>query len=130
MEDYKLKSVIVTKDNEDIFYDYIRNNFAEYFFFHVDYAQYPENTKIVMALDGEEKVQAMILIWRDRRIQLRGSVRGLEFLLTGKNYNPKSVTGFNNHRELISKFFPAYRKEIALYRMGMKNGEQNVLYFC
>jgi RimJ/RimL family protein N-acetyltransferase len=124
MDDCKLKSVRVTKDNEDIFYYYIRNNFAEYFFFHVDYAQYPENTKIFMALDGEEKVQGMVLIWKDRRIQLRGSIRGLIFLLSGKNYEPVSVTGFNNHRKLISKFFPAYKKEIALYRMTMKNGEQ------
>lgn len=120
----RLRSIRVTPDNEAFFYDYIKNNFAEYFFFHVDYVQYPESTEIYMALDNEEKIQGMVLIWKNREIQLRGSIVSLEFLLNGKNYNPISITGFDNHKKLISKFFPDYKKEIALYRMGLKNGDQ------
>jgi len=120
----RLRSIRVTPNNDAIFYDYIKNNFAEYFFFHVDYAQYPESTEIYMALDNKEKIQGMILIWKNRRIQLRGSIVSLEFLLNERNFNPISVTGFNNHKEVIAKFFPDYRKEIALYRMGLKKGDQ------
>jgi len=119
-----LRSVRVSKDNEAYFYDYIRNNFAEYFFFHVNYIQYPESTEIYMVLDNENKVQAMVLIWKDRRIQLRGSNVGLELLLNGKNYKTTSVTRFENHREMISKYFPVYKKEKALYLMGLTKGEQ------
>ncbi|MFX1479218.1 MAG: GNAT family N-acetyltransferase [Promethearchaeota archaeon] len=124
MKDDKLRAIQITCENEALFYDYMKNNFAEYFFFHVDYVQYPESTKIYMALDDEEKVQGMVLIWKDRRIQLRGSIVSLEFLLSGKKYKPRSITGFDTHRELITKFFPGYKKEIALYRMGMKKGDQ------
>jgi RimJ/RimL family protein N-acetyltransferase len=120
----QLRSIRVTPDNETIFYDYIKNNFAEYFFFHVDYAQYPENTEIYMAVDNEDKIQGMVLVWKNRRIQLRGSVMSLEFLLNGKNYNPLSITGFNDHKQLIAKFFPDYKKEISLYRMGLNKGDQ------
>lgn len=124
MKNERLRSIRVTPDNEAFFYDYIKNNFTEYFFFHVDYAQYPESTEIYMALDNKEKIQGMILIWKNRRIQLRGSIVSLEFLLNERNFNPISVTGFNNHKEMIAKFFPDYRKEIALYRMGLKKGDQ------
>ncbi len=120
----RLRSFRVTPENEDIFYDYIKNNFAEYFFFHVDYAQYPKITEIYMALDNKEKIQGMVLIWKNRRIQLRGTAVSLEFLLNGKSYNPISITGFENHKKLISKFFPDYKKEISLYRMGLKKGDQ------
>ena len=120
----QLRSIQLTPDNEAFFFDYIKNNFAEYLFFHVDYAQYPESTEIYMALDNEKKIQGMILIWKDRRIQLRGSIVSLKFLLNGKNYNPISITGLENHKKLISKFFPDYKKEIALYRMGLKKGDQ------
>ena len=121
----KLRSMRVSPDNDTIFYDYIKNNFTEYFFFHVDYAQYPENTEIYMALDNDEKIQGMVLIWKTQRIQLRGSIRSLEFLLNGKDFNPMSgVTGFESHKELIPKFFPDYKKIIALYRMGLKKGDQ------
>ncbi|MFX0043996.1 MAG: hypothetical protein ACFE8L_13870, partial [Candidatus Hodarchaeota archaeon] len=74
MKSGRLRSIRVNPDNEAFFYDYIKNNFAEYFFFHVDYAQYPESTQICMALDNEDKIQGMVLIWKDRRIQLRGSI--------------------------------------------------------
>ena len=119
-----LRSILLTLNNEDIFYDYIRNNFAEYFFFHVNYAQYPESTQIYMALDDDEQIQGMVLIWKNRSIQLRGTAVGLRFLLNGKYYNPISITGFDNHKKLISKFFPDYKKEIAMYRMGLKKGDQ------
>jgi ribosomal protein S18 acetylase RimI-like enzyme len=119
-----LKPIRVSRDNEAYFYDHIGNNFADYFFFHVDYVQYPESTEIYMVLDNENNVHAMVLIWQDRRIQLRGSNVGLELLLNEKNYNIISVTGFESHRKMISKYFPAYRKEIALYRMGLIKGEQ------
>jgi ribosomal protein S18 acetylase RimI-like enzyme len=66
----------------------------------------------------------MVLIWKNRRIQLRGSVESLRFLLNGKNYNPISITGFDNHKKLILIFFPDYQKEIAMYRMGLKRGDQ------
>ena len=94
------------------------------FFFHADYAQYPENTEIYMALDNKEKIQGMVLNWKNQRIQLRRSIRSLEFLLDGKSLNPMSVTGFEKHKELIAKFFPDYQNEIALYRMGLKKGDQ------
>ncbi|MFX1571980.1 MAG: GNAT family N-acetyltransferase [Promethearchaeota archaeon] len=124
MENDRLKSIRVITDNEAIFYDYIKNNFAEYLFFHVDYAQYPESTEIYMALDNEEKIQGMVLIWKERRIELRGSIESLEFLLSVKHYKPISISGFDNHRELISRYFPDYKKKIARYRMRLKKGDQ------
>ena len=120
----RLRSVKVTPTNEALFYNYIKNNFVDYFFFHADYAQYSEDTEIYMALDLYDKVQGMILIWKNRRLQLRGTNESLEFLLNQKSYSPFSVTGFDGHKKLIAKFFPEYKKEIALYRMVLKKGEQ------
>jgi GNAT superfamily N-acetyltransferase len=107
-----------------LFYDYIKDNLAEYFFFHVDYAQYSKDTEIYMALDDNDKIQGMVLIWKSRRLQLRGSNSSLEFLLNEKDYTPISVTGIDRHKRIIARFFPDYKKEIALYRMGLKKGEQ------
>ena len=124
MEHEKFRSIEVIPTNESLFYNFIKENFADFFFFHVDYAQYPEDTKIYMALDNYNKVKGLILIWKNRRLQLRGTNESLEFLLNQQKYTPISVTGFDEHRQLIAKFFPEYTKEIALYRMGLKKGEQ------
>jgi len=123
MFNQSLRSILVSQSNEALFYDFIKGNFAEYFFFHVDYAQYPENTEIHIALDKKDKIQAMILSWKGERIQLRGSVKGLDFLLKDKSYAPLSITGFAEHKQIIIKYFPEYTKEIAIYRMGMEKGD-------
>ena len=83
-----LRSVPVDKNNEAKFYSYIKDNFAEYFFFHVDYAQYPENTEIYMALDKKDNIHGLLLIWKGQRVQLRGSTNSIEMLLKYKDYNP------------------------------------------
>jgi len=119
-----MKSVEVTPDNELIFYNYIKDNFAEYFFFYVDYAQYPEDTKIYMVLDNRTKIHGMLLNSKDRRIQLRGSLESLELLLKDNNFKPISVTGFEEHKGIITKYFPEYTNETAIYLMGLKKGEQ------
>jgi ribosomal protein S18 acetylase RimI-like enzyme len=123
MDIENLRSVPVNPDTEAVFYKYIGDNFAEYFFFHVDYAQYPESTEIYMALDNKDIIHGMLLIWNDRRIQLRGSAKSLEMLLRDKNYSPISITGFDKHKATIEKYFPQYTKEIALYRMAMQKGD-------
>ena len=108
MLNHSLRSVRVTQSNEAIFYNFIKGNFAEYFFFHVDYAQYPENTEIHMALDKKDKIKAMILSWKGQRIQLRGSNKALDFLLMDKSYTPVSITGFSTHKKIIAKYFPEF----------------------
>ncbi|MFX1235163.1 MAG: GNAT family N-acetyltransferase [Promethearchaeota archaeon] len=124
MKGERLRSVRVNPTIESLFYDYIKDDFAEYFFFHVDYAQYPKDTEIYMALDDNNKIHGMILIWKNRRLQLRGSNESLELLLNEELYTPISVTGFEDHKEIITRYFPDYTKEIAMYRMSLKKGEQ------
>lgn len=123
MRKESLKSVEVTPDNELKFYNYIKDNFAEYFFFHVDYAHYPEDTKILMALDENEEIQGMVLFWKNRRIQMRGSTESLKFLLKNQNHTPISVTGLEEHAGLIKQYFSEYTDETALYRMNLNKGE-------
>ncbi|TFG22753.1 MAG: GNAT family N-acetyltransferase [Promethearchaeota archaeon] len=118
-----LRSVTVNQSNENIFYDFIKDNFTEYFFFHVDYAQYPKNTEVYMALDKKDKIQGIMLIWKGQRIQLRGSIKSLDLLLKDKSYAPLSITGFANHKKIIAKYFPEHTKEIPLYRMAMERGD-------
>ena len=119
MSNENLRSVQVNQNNEAKFFRHIKDNFSKYFFFHVDYAQYPENTEIYMALDQNDDIHGLLLIWKGQRIQLRGSTNSIEMLLRNKKYNPISITGFDAHKRIIAKYFPDHTKEIAMYRMEM-----------
>lgn len=120
--------ITLSRSNETVFYDHIKGNFAQYFFFHVDYAQYPESTKIFMAYH-EDTIQAMLLIWSDKRIQVRGNLSGIDFLLRNARaldtIEPISITGFEEHQKLITERYPHYKHVTLLYRMGLKVGNQN-----
>ncbi len=115
-----LRDVRVQTQSDHAFYSTIRGNFADYFFFHVDYAQYPENTEIYMALDEADTVLAMLLIWKNRRIQVRGTNFGVEYLLEKHHPPVLTVTGYEEHRPLIEKFYPDYTLHSSMYRMGLK----------
>lgn len=121
-----LQVVKLTSDYEKYFMSHIENNFADYFFFHVDYMQYPEDTEIFLALNKEKSIEGMLLLWNENRMQLRGSVEGVRLLMDTVKKNPKSVTGFEMHKEIIYEYFPDYKNEIALYRMGLKRGNQKL----
>ena len=117
----------LSSSNEAIFYNYIKDNFADYFFFRVDYAHYPEKTKIFMAIEGDA-VQAMLLIWSDIRIQIRGDVPGSDFLLKNvvelNTIDPISISGFEEHKIIIADRYLEYEIAKILYRMGLNSGMQ------
>lgn len=123
-----MEILTVSRSNDVIFYEDVKDNYEEYFFFRLDYAQYPEKTKIFIAVDNNT-VCAMLLIWNEERIQVRGSLEGVEFLLKHvtilNEFEPKSVTGFEEHKSLIKDRYPEYELATTLYRMRVKRGEQN-----
>jgi len=88
--------------------------------------QYPDKTEIYLALEKEKRIRGMLLLWEESRMQLRGSIEGVKLLLNTIKKKPKSVTGFERHRNIIFEYFPTYTNEIALYRMGLKRGNQKL----
>ena len=121
--------VQVTKKNEDIFYDFVIPHDLEFFFFIVDYKQYPEKCKIYMALNDSSDILGMMVIWREHTIQLRGPVEiAEEFIqfLSKNEIEIHSVTGTTNHRDLLDKYFPNPKLDFKMHRMALLQGKEKL----
>jgi ribosomal protein S18 acetylase RimI-like enzyme len=115
-----MKIVRLTKENEEIFWKFVRNKVAEYFFFIVDLRQYPEYTIIDLVLDDADHIRGMRILWKNRVIQLRGDREAVKLLLDNVSIVPREVTGLPAHQDLIRARFPAIKFGFALVRMFLK----------
>jgi len=119
-----LNIVSVTPANEQIFLNYVGNRLAEYFFFFLDYKQFPEHTHILMALDEANQIHGMALEWKQRILQLRGSEDVAKRLLEHITITPVEVTGLMEHAEILKKRFPNVKLGFEMIRMVVSKGKE------
>ncbi|MHA1674499.1 MAG: GNAT family N-acetyltransferase [Promethearchaeota archaeon] len=119
----------IGRDNEDIFYDHVRGQEFEFFFFVMDYKQYPQNTQLFAAIDASKTIQGMFIIWRKETIQLRGTVAAarvfIEYLVK-ENVEIKEITGTTDHATLLDDYYPTFAQKFNLYRMTLQKGEERL----
>jgi len=118
-----MKIVMLTKDNEAIFWEFVQDKVAEYFFFIVDLRQYPQHTVIDLALDEENTIRGMRILWKNRVIQLRGEPAAVRLPLDNLPFVPREVTGLPEHQDLIHTKFPNIQFGFAMVRMVPTQGK-------
>ncbi|MHA1746468.1 MAG: GNAT family N-acetyltransferase [Promethearchaeota archaeon] len=115
-----MKNVALTKDNEAIFWEFVRKKVAEYFFFIVDLRQYRQHTQIDLVLDEADHILGMRILWKNRVIQLRGDRDAVKLLLDNTPIVPEEVTGLPEHQDLIRARFPNIQFGFSMVRMVLK----------
>ena len=121
--------VRVTEENHSLFYSHVKNRELEFFFFIMDYKQYPENTQLFMALDSERKIHAIFMIWKEHTIQLRGSIEASQLFIDYLKENEVDIhhiTGSIHLRELLNKEYPNPLKRFQLDRMTLRKGQEKI----
>jgi hypothetical protein len=119
----------ISKINDSLFFKFTDDRKLEYFFYLMDYKQYPEKTKLFMATDEENKIHGLFIIWQNHTIQLRGSVEAVKLFLDylGKEKVViNSLTGTTNHQEILEQKFPDPPMQFNMYRMALKKGDENL----
>ena len=67
---YAMEIVSVANGYEDIFWSYVSRDPINYYFFILDWTQHREQTKILLAVEGD-RVLGSLLIFADYIVQLR-----------------------------------------------------------
>lgn len=124
----ELSIMPITNENDEIFWNHIHGREDEFFFYLLDYKQYPQNTQLFAAIDKNKAVHGLFIIWRGRTIQLRGTREAAESFLTYLNREKieiKEITGtIKEHQELLEQKFPTYKMKFNLYRMVLHKGNE------
>ncbi|MCF2139569.1 MAG: GNAT family N-acetyltransferase [Candidatus Lokiarchaeota archaeon] len=125
----KLRIIQITKENEDLFYHYVNGREDEFFFYILDFKQYPEKTQLFVAIDQQKIIHGIYIIWRNQTIQIRGSLEGamifLKFL-DKQSISIKEITGTLNHKALLEEKYTHYENKFHMYRMTLEKGEEEL----
>ena len=110
----ELRIIQITKENEDLFYHYVNGREDEFFFYILDFKQYPEKTQLFVAIDQQKYIHGIYIIWRNQTIQIRGSLKGaMKFLqfLDKQTISIKEITGTLIHKPLLEEKFTHYENK-------------------
>ncbi len=124
-----MQIVQITKENHSLFFSHVENRELEFFFFIMDYKQYPENTQLFIALDSEKKIHGIFIIWREHVVQFRGSIEASQLFIDYLKVNKvdiHQVTGAIHLRELLNKEYPNPLKNFQLDRMTLRKGQEKI----
>jgi len=119
-----LKIVLMDERLERLFWDHVNQDPLNYYFFIFDLKQRRDQTKIMLAME-EEKIQGLMLIYRDQVVQLRGNRGAVKLLLDNLSLEKVEMQAPLDCEDLVlSKYRPKLREEMML--MYLKRGEENI----
>jgi len=119
-----LKVVSVYEGYEQAFWNHVNLDPMDYFFFILDLKQHPENTKILLAIEGK-RIQGLMLVYSDLIVQLRGKRGAVEKLFDHVNLEKINLQAPLDCEDLVTRRYnPQIRHELVL--MTLKKGDEKL----
>ena len=120
-----VKVVGLDKDLEQKFWDHVRKDPLNYYFFIFDRTLHNKDTEILMAMEGE-RIEGMMLVFKKSVIQIRGNRITVDTLLNHLNLDMVELSSPRDCRDLVQKRYRAPR-EYEIVLMHLEKGNENVL---
>jgi len=116
--------VSVADGYEQMFWDYVNCDPIDYYFFILDWTQRREQTKIFLAVEGEE-VLGSLLVFADYIVQFRGSREAVQKLLAYADFEKVELEAPPDCEDIVcQKFKPRIKQNMVLMRLN--RGEEHV----
>jgi predicted GNAT family acetyltransferase len=109
---------------EPIFWKHVNQDIPHYFFFAFDWKYNRETTEILLALT-EDRIDGMMLLYRQSIVQLRGSREAVRALLNKLSLEKVELQAPIEHkREVLKKYKPILKQSHEMMLMTLQRGEQ------
>ena len=108
---------------EPLFWKHVYLDIPHHYFFILDMKHDRPSTRILLALDENDRIEGMMLIYKERIVQLRGSAGAAETLLARLNIQQAEIQGLETHRALILSKFEKVNRTMDLILMRLRSGE-------
>jgi len=116
--------VSVADGYEQMFWNYVNRDPLDYYFFILDWTQRREQTKIFLAVEGEE-VLGSLLVFADYNVQFRGSQEAVQKLLEHANLEKVELQAPPDCEDIVcQKYKPRVKQDMVLMRLN--RGEEHV----
>ena len=108
---------------ESLFWKHITQDIFHYIFFAFDWKYYRNETEILLAMERKQII-GMMLVYRDRIVQLRGSAQATKILFKELDLDEVELLVSKNHSSLVlEKYNPTFTTNLTLMRVH--RGEEN-----
>ena len=119
-----MEIVSVADGYEQMFWNYVNRDPIDYYFFILDWTQRREQTKIFLAVEGEE-VLGSLLVFADSIVQFRGSREAVQKLLEYANFEKVELQApFDCEDIVCQKYKPRIKQDMVLMRLN--RGEERI----
>jgi predicted GNAT family acetyltransferase len=119
-----LKVVPLEEDLEKTFWSHVNQDPIDYYFFIFDWKLNRDHTEIMLAME-EEKIEGLMLVYRDYIVQLRGNREAIEMLLDCLNLDEVELQVPLECEDVVfRKCRPLTKGEVI--RMCLRKGEENI----
>jgi len=108
---------------EPQFWKHVTQDIFHYFFFAYDWKHNRKQTEILLAIE-QKQIIGMMLVYRDRIVQLRGSDQAVKTLFHELDLDEVELQISKKHSPLVlEKYDPTFTTDLML--MTLHNGEEN-----
>ncbi len=107
---------------EPMFWKHVIQDIYHYFFFAYDWKHNREHTEILLAIE-QKQIVGMMLVYRDRIVQLRGSAQAVKILLRELDLDEVELQVSKKYSPLVhEKYDPTWTTDLML--MTVHSGEE------
>jgi len=120
-----METVSLDTVHEPVFWKHVNQDIPHYFFFVFDWKYNRDETKMLMALERDQ-IKGMMLVYRQRIVQLRGSRKAAKVLLEHLDLEEVELQALQAHRQyVLEKYESTWSNELML--MVLHKGEERIL---
>lgn len=119
-----MKVVPLEESLEQTFWNHVNQDPPDYYFFILDWKLNRDKTKILMAME-EDKIEGLMLVYRDYIVQLRGNREAVDMLLNHVNLEKVELQAPLECEDIVfRKHRPITKAEVILMRL--RKGKENI----
>lgn len=121
-----MKLLSLDSDSEPLFWKHVYQDVPHHYFFILDMKHDSSSTDITLALSQRNRIEGMMMIYKQSIVQLRGSVEAAKALLAKQDIEKVEIQGLETHRPLILAKFKKAKKTLELILMTLRRGAETL----
>ena len=111
---------------EPVFWEHVNRDVPSYYHFIVDLKHDSSSTKIWLALNKQEKISGLMMVYRSMIVSLRGNSDAVKLLLEKIDLEKAEIQVPIEHKDLVIKRFKKIGYSTELILMVLRKGEEKV----
>jgi len=111
---------------EQLFWDHVNQDIPDYFSFILDMKKDRASTEIWLALRKQDRIDGMMMVHGNRRVQMRGSVDAAKALLGELSLGKVHIQAPMQHEPLILSKYRNVKKASEIILMSLVKGEEKL----